>query len=270
MTAVIIVNQIFWALVFTTKQVAVTNDGTIRQMRNTLIHQGACATILASPITVFVYVHVVHFFFLLFFLGFLISFGGTLTSFLSRLSNLSKESGLFVDLFLDEFGIGQSLSRDHRKHRLEAVTVVVASVVESKRLFVQIAEQVRDVAGYIRATKRTLEQRPKVLDTVRVDISPNVFGRVVNVLVNVFIHALIGWQGIGEKVRACLNAVSNSRLKGSLFGVGYNSGFYLAGFVARGSLQQAEHNRLANSPATLYAFSQLVPFVHVFNFAANA
>lgn len=118
---------------------------------------------------------------------------------------LSKESELFEFCFLDEFGIGQSLSRDHRKHFGKTCVVGFASVIESECLFVQVAGQVRHITTGIRAAKRTFEQAPEVFNAVRVDLPSDVFGCVVNVLVNVITHTLIGWECISHEARARLH-----------------------------------------------------------------
>ena len=92
-------------------------------------------------------------------------------NFFIRLSNLSKESGLFVFGFFDEFGIGQSLSRNHVQHGLKSHAVIVTTVIKSECLFVKVSKKMRDFTAYISAAKGTLEQRPIILNAVRVTYS---------------------------------------------------------------------------------------------------
>jgi len=209
-----------------------------------------------------------HFFFIRFF-GFAFFFGGTLINFFIKSLNLSKESGLFVFGFLDEFGIGQSLSRNHCQHGLKSHAVIVATIIKSECLFVKVSKKMRRIATYISATKGTLEQRPVIFYAVCVDIITNVFGSVVNAFMDVFIESIVGLERVCKDIRASVNTVFNFSVQGLSLGVSDNLNFDFARRVFSVSLQNSKHDSFANSATSLYAALQSVPLVHILGFASD-
>src|SRR5580693_2059615 len=67
---------------------------------------------------------------------------------------------------------------------------------------------------------RSLEQAPKVFQSVCVDIAANVFPRVVNRFMDVIlIQPVVRLQGIGKNMRAFLDVLADCSLNGLRFGV---------------------------------------------------
>jgi hypothetical protein len=80
---------------------------------------------------------------------------------------------------------GQSSADNALHDQLESVPVPNLPFVESKDLFVQVAEQVEGCDVNIAAPDCSLEQRPEVFEAVRVDPAIDVGYRVVDPLVQV-------------------------------------------------------------------------------------
>jgi len=187
-----------------------------------------------------------------------------------RSSNFSKEPELFEFGFLGERGIGESLSRDTRKHARKSHAVIVASVVETKILFVQISEQMDGTTVHVRPSNCALDQTPIILHAVGVDIVSRVFNRVIDCVMDKFsIQPLVGLQFIGVECRAFFNVVFYLLVQCVLSDIRDNSGLDFAGFLFRSPLQDTRNNRLANRAASLNAFAELCPFVHVLGFPAD-
>jgi hypothetical protein len=74
----------------------------------------------------------------------------------------------------------KALSYDLLQNLSEPLGIRALALVEPKTLFVKIPEQVKRFNAYIRAFDHSLEQAPKVLNPVRVNVSVDVFFRVVN------------------------------------------------------------------------------------------
>lgn len=98
----------------------------------------------------------------------------------------------------DQVLVGQPTSHDAVDRKAEAVGVVhVDPVIVAERLFVQIPEQVERLDADIRAAQPALQQRPVVLQAVRVDFAVHVGDRMVNDLVRVFTgESIVGQQRV--------------------------------------------------------------------------
>jgi hypothetical protein len=73
----------------------------------------------------------------------------------------------------------------------EPIRVVAFAIIESKTLLVKIPEKVERLNAYIRAAKCPLQETPEVLNTVRVDVLPNVGFGVIDHMMNVLFVKLI-------------------------------------------------------------------------------
>jgi hypothetical protein len=106
-----------------------------------------------------------------------------------RLENLGS-FGRFSDLAC-EFGVGQPLAHDLADDVVETVRIVHRpAIVEAKRLFVNIAEQVEGFHTHVGTAQGALEQAPEVLHAVGVDVAVHVLGKMVHHVVSVLVvHA---------------------------------------------------------------------------------
>ena len=99
---------------------------------------------------------------------------------------------------------------------LESSSIVrqFAKVVP-EHLFVQIPEQVELLHAHISSLESALEQTPEVFETVSVDLSVNVFLRMVDnlMLESLFPESLIGHKGIGIDRAACFDMGANLSLQ---------------------------------------------------------
>jgi len=64
------------------------------------------------------------------------------------------------------------------------------SLVESESLFIEVTEKMKRFDRNIRAFERSLQQTPKVFDSVRVNVSAHIFDRMIDHVVDIlFIKA---------------------------------------------------------------------------------
>src|SRR6266446_899693 len=112
----------------------------------------------------------------------------------------------------DELRISQSLS-DNAAHDLNKPTsVIVLALVESERLLVQIAEQMKRLNVHIRPVDSALKQRPKVFQSVGMDAPFHVALGMIDELVGVFVRqAHVGKMLVCENFRAFLDVLAHLR-----------------------------------------------------------
>jgi hypothetical protein len=190
-------------------------------------------------------------------------------SFFIRSSNFSKESGLFVGCFLDEFGIGQALSGDHCEHVIKPRAIVLASVIKSVGLLIKIFRQMRDITTHIGSPQGALKEAPIILNSVGMDIAPDIFGDMVNRLMHKFIHAIVGLESICVEICSGLHAFPDGGLQGWFLRVFDHLNFNLARLLFGIALEHAKNNGFSNRATSLYATTKAFPFVHVFCFPAD-
>src|SRR5829696_2845238 len=112
---------------------------------------------------------------------------------------------------------------------MEAVAVFAVALVESENLLVKVAEQMKRPDGNISTFEAALEERPKVLNAVRVNLAVNVLFRVVNDLVNVLlVKPAVSPETAREEFRARLDVAPDYGVKRKLSGVTDNLRPHLA------------------------------------------
>lgn len=112
--------------------------------------------------------------------------------------------------------IGQATARDGGQNFREAppVSVIVLALVIPERLLVQIAEQMEGFDADVGSFQAALEQRPEILDPIRVHIATNILFGMIHELVDVIrIEASIGRQLIGEHFRSRFDVRAHFRLQ---------------------------------------------------------
>jgi hypothetical protein len=65
-------------------------------------------------------------------------------------------------------------------HYRESCAVIVTPIIESERPLIHVSKQLRDITTYIRSAPRTFEKRPEILHAISVDISPRIFGHMID------------------------------------------------------------------------------------------
>jgi hypothetical protein len=85
--------------------------------------------------------------------------------------------------------IGQASASDRRKNFREATTVaiVMLALVISERLLIEIAEQMERLDADVGSFQAALQQRPEILDAIRVNIAANVLFGMIHKLMNVIL-----------------------------------------------------------------------------------
>ena len=148
----------------------------------------------------------------------------------------------------------------------ESAAVIVLALVEAKSLLIEIAKQMKGLDADVGSFQAALQQRPEILDPVRVDIAIDVAFRVVDHLMHVIgIQSVVGAPCIAENVGAALDIFADESLKGRGAGIGDVPQANLFGFA----IQQSHDDGLAaTGPASARDLGFLV-LVHEASRAAD-
>jgi hypothetical protein len=146
-----------------------------------------------------------------------------------------------------QFLIGHALSDNLRKRQREASTIIILALVVSERLFIQVAKQMERFHADVSPFQAALQQRPEILDSVRVNVPVNLaFGVVDHLMDIISAQAVVGTPSIAVNVGTALDILSNESLKcgaASVLDVAQANLFSVA-------IQQAHHNRLTAASST--------------------
>ncbi len=130
----------------------------------------------------------------------------------------------------------------------ESASVTVFALVESKRLFVQIPEQMKRLNVHISSMQRTFEKRPEVFQAVRVDVTLRVANSVVdNSAVVVSLKIIIRHERVGADGRTLLNVCARVPAKLRPTRIIDNLQDHLGKFIRRCALQDALHGGFLES-----------------------
>src|SRR6266498_3184385 len=88
--------------------------------------------------------------------------------------------GAITALRCNELGVFQSFPDNATKRLSESTSIIVFAFVKSKRLLIQIPEQMKRLNVHIRPMQRAFKQRPKVFQSVRMDVALRVANSMVN------------------------------------------------------------------------------------------
>jgi hypothetical protein len=174
-------------------------------------------------------------------------------------------------VFACEFGISEATASDLRHSKLESLRIVSgaffgSTIIETKNLFVYIAEQMKRLDSDIGSTKAALQQRPEVLKAVRVDAAIDVpFRMIHNAMDEVVAHLVVTDCVIRIDFRAILDVFEQDVLQGLSRDVRHNFGADLAQIA----IQDALHNRLTTVHSALLYEAQLAILVHILGEAAD-
>src|SRR5579871_1165080 len=166
-----------------------------------------------------------------------------------------------------QLGVGKALANNLANQITEAVTILHRlAVIEAKRLFVNVAEQVKRLDAHIGAVQCALKQAPKVLQAVGMDVSDYVGFRMVDNVVDVVsLKAKVGVQFVREHVTAFLNMLPDVRHERSVLGIGND---FRADLSA--AFQHPLDANLTNvAPGLALHGALLASFVHVPRLAAD-
>lgn len=118
---------------------------------------------------------------------------------------------------INELRIRQPLACELRHCREEPHFVGQLARVESKRLLIQIPEQMKRFNVNVSALKAALEQRPEIFQPVRVDVTFGVALGVINDLVfKITVQAEVSRPFIGENIGTFFNMPVHIVLQGGL------------------------------------------------------
>jgi hypothetical protein len=165
-----------------------------------------------------------------------------------------------------QFLVRQSPSDDLGKRRSEASAVIVLALVVAKRLLVQVAKQMEGLDADVSTFQATLQERPKILDSVRVDIAVHVALRVIDHLMDIIrVQTIVRAPSIGENVRPTLDIFANESLECRAARIGNVTQANFLGFAIQ---QSHDHGLAATSSASAGDLRFLV-LVHEASSAAD-
>src|SRR5207247_3799736 len=105
----------------------------------------------------------------------------------------------------------------------------ILPIVESERLLINIAEQMKRLYGNISSTKATLQQRPEILYALHVNLSVNVLLKVVHELMIVFrFEIVVASKLISHNCRAGFNKIAHGSMHSGILAISDHSGFDLS------------------------------------------
>jgi hypothetical protein len=134
------------------------------------------------------------------------------------------------------------LTDDLGKRQREPSAVIVVALVVTKRLFVKIPERMERLDAHVCAFQPALQERPEVLDAVRVDVPLNVAFGVVDHLMDIIDRqAVVGTPSVAEYTRAALDIFAHNALQRRAAGIGNVA---QADFL-RLAIQEAHHDCFA-------------------------
>lgn len=156
-----------------------------------------------------------------------------------------------VGPFARELLISEAFTSDMLHDHLKAVAVSngklsASAIVVAEHLFINVAEQMERLRCNVRALRAALEQAPKILQAICVDLPINVAFGVVNRLVRkvLVVQSLIGHECVGVDRALGSDVGANLRLQ-VMLATGGN--YVRMDFAA--SFQNADYRRLVLDPA---------------------
>jgi hypothetical protein len=178
-----------------------------------------------------------------------------------------------ITALADELRIHQSFSCEASNGFQESPFVVVFAFVKSKGLLIQVSEKMKRFDRNIRAFDSALEQRPKVLQSVRVDMPFHIAFCVVNHLMHVFIgQFFVRTKFVGVNLRAFLDVFANFGIKIMSANAVHYLQAHARRFFGRVALKQSHDcgfaNRAASSLTVANGFGSPI-FAHISSLAAD-
>lgn len=132
----------------------------------------------------------------------------------------------------------KSRSRFH-----EPISIRSLARIEPKSLLIEISKQVKRFDANIRSLEASLEKRPEVFNSVRVNLTVNILLSVIDYVVNVFIlKFVVAGEHVGINRRTSRNVPADCRINVGSVGSVNN----LSADLASVTIQQAHYRNLAN------------------------
>src|SRR5579875_1345158 len=112
--------------------------------------------------------------------------------------------------FASQFFVGQALSGGLGERALEAFAIAGLAIVVTESLFVQITEEMEGFDADIRSLQAALQERPEILDSVRMNLLVYVCLCMVDHVMDILaIQTVVGNLRIGEDFRSSFDVLAN-------------------------------------------------------------
>lgn len=180
----------------------------------------------------------------------------------------------------NEVIIGETLASKRVTNASEAASIVSLSVIEPEYLFVQVAEEMEWLDAYIGALDCSLQEAPKVLNAVCVNLAIDIpLGMVNNAMIVIGLEVSVRQEGVRKYLCPRSNIPSHFRTKDVAASAANDSSPNCALPVRAVPLQEAQNGGLSDCPSPLNFIDALVlmheagqpadkGFIH-FNWAAD-
>lgn len=166
--------------------------------------------------------------------------------------------------FAGELFVGDATANNLLHDERETLGVSQLAVVKAKRLFVNVAEQVKRLNGYVSPIYPTLQETPEVLATVRVYLSIHIrFSMIDHLMHKIIAKPFVGLQRVTVEHGADFHVLIHEGLQFALAAIADNLRTDLAT-----ALQNGSDYSLTFRPASYDLLGPLVS-VHVPRFAAD-
>jgi hypothetical protein len=151
-----------------------------------------------------------------------------------------------------------------RQNGTESAEVIRLALIVAEGLLIKIPEQMERGNADVSSFEATLQEAPKVFQSVRVRLPIHVFNGMVNHLMKeITVKPVIGSQRIGVQSSASLNMTLDQSLKRSLSPVGYYRGLHWA------TALEESHSHCFVFPARTGNRFVALCLVHIPRFAAD-
>jgi hypothetical protein len=169
----------------------------------------------------------------------------------------------------DQIPVRQPLPSDRRTHFSKTLAIVVLSLIEPERLFVQIPAQMRRINTDVSSFEGTFQEAPEILDVVGVNLPGDKLDRVVNHLMRIGAgKAQIRFESVSVESRPCLNGSADLRCECPALHVRNMRGFDPAGPPLTRALDDTEDSFFPRTASALDLTVTNMP-VHVLGETAN-
>src|SRR5882724_7620053 len=193
---------------------------------------------------------------------------------LRRLPRLLRRTRAITALCRDELRISQAFADNAAERLNEAALVIILALVKPKRLLIAVTKKVERFDVHIRSFEGALQKRPKVFQSVRMDLAFGVALQVVNDLaVIILFEIVIGHERICADRLASFHVLADVAAK--LWAAGVRNHFqnYARERFALRALKDALHGGFLNPgvtnacPAILVHVASLCADVGLIRFA---
>src|SRR5438445_7965136 len=148
--------------------------------------------------------------------------------------NRSLSLKRFLPFLPREFAVGEPLPDNLAYRSIEAVGIIqriisCGTIVKTKRLLVNVTEQMERFYSNVGSAESTLQERPKILHALSVYLPVNVFLKMIDdFMVVIWREVNVARVFIGHDSGASLNKITHGSLHGGILAICDDTCFYFS------------------------------------------